>query len=41
MKGKKWLLAKEFSGVPTSENIKLVEYELVDELKPDGKYFSL
>lgn len=33
MKGKKWILAKQFSGVPTEENIKLVEYELPDELK--------
>jgi hypothetical protein len=36
IKGKKWILAKQFSGLPTDENLKLVEYELPDELQEDG-----
>lgn len=36
MKGKKWILAKQFSGVPTDENLKLVEYDLPDEMQPGG-----
>lgn len=34
MKAKKWVLAKSFSGIPTDENLKLVEFELPDELQP-------
>lgn len=37
MKGKKWILAKSFSGEPTEEHIKLVEYDLPDQLEPGGK----
>lgn len=37
MKGKKWILAKEFSGTPSEDNFKLVEYDLPDELQPGGK----
>jgi len=37
MKGKKWVLVKEFNGQPTAENLSLVEYDLPDELKPNGK----
>ena len=33
MKGKRWILAAEFSGNPTHENLKLEEFELPDELK--------
>ena len=36
IKGKKWILAKQFSGIPTDENLKLVEFELSDELQEDG-----
>lgn len=36
MKAQKWILAKQFSGVPTDENIKLVEFDLPDELKENG-----
>lgn len=36
MKAQKFVLAKQFSGIPTEENIKLVEYELDDNLK-DGE----
>lgn len=36
MKGQKWILAKQFSGFPTDENLKLVEYDLPDELQPGG-----
>ncbi len=43
MKAKKWVLVKKFDGVPTEENIKLVEFELDEELKENGllKYFEL
>jgi prostaglandin reductase 1 len=34
MKAQKWILAKKFNGDPTSENIKLVEFDLPDELQP-------
>lgn len=37
MKAKKWILAKKFTGVPNEENLKLVEEEIADELKPGGK----
>lgn len=33
MKAKRWVLAKQFNGVPTSENVVLEEFELPDELK--------
>mgnify|MGYP002787774002 CR=1 FL=1 len=33
MKGKKWIMKKQFSGLPTRENFELVEYELPGELK--------
>jgi prostaglandin reductase 1 len=35
MKAKKWILAKQFKGVPTEENLQLVEEDLPDELKPN------
>ena len=38
MIGKKWILAKPFSGQPSQENFKLVEYELPDELKENGRF---
>jgi len=37
MKAQKWILDKGFSGYPTDENIKLVEFEL-PELKEGGTY---
>jgi hypothetical protein len=40
MKGKKWILVKEFNGQPTLENLSLVEYDLPDELKPSGSCFA-
>lgn len=40
MQGKKWILAKQFSGTPTEENIKLVEYEVSEDLQPGGKSLS-
>ena len=36
MKAKKWIMAKGFHGVPTEENVKLVEFELPDELNEGG-----
>ena len=36
MKAKKWVLAKQFLGLPTGENLKLVEFDLPDELKEEG-----
>ena len=36
MKAKKWILEKAFSGLPTGENLKLIEYDLPDELKENG-----
>ena len=36
VKGKKWVLAKQFSGLPTDENLKLVEYEVSDDLQENG-----
>jgi NADPH-dependent curcumin reductase CurA len=33
MKGKRWILATPFSGIPTEENLKLEEFDLPDELK--------
>ncbi len=33
MKGKRWILATPFSGIPTGENLKLEEFDLPDELK--------
>ena len=32
MIGKRWVLAKPFSGIPTEENLKLEEFNLPDEL---------
>ena len=37
MKAQKYVLAKAFSGAPTEENIKLIEFELDDELKENGQ----
>jgi hypothetical protein len=37
MKAQKWILAKKFNGDPTEENIKLVEFDLPDELQPGGR----
>ena len=36
MKAQKWILVKQFSGFPSEENLKLVDIELPDELKPNG-----
>lgn len=36
MKAKKWILQKQFSETPTQENLKLVEFDLPDELQPGG-----
>ena len=36
MKAQKFELAKQFSGIPTEDNIKLIEFELNDELKELG-----
>lgn len=33
MKAKRWVLAKQFNGYPTAENIILEEFDLPDELK--------
>ena len=35
MKAKKWILAKRFEGLPTEENLRLVDEELPDDLKRD------
>jgi NADPH-dependent curcumin reductase CurA len=32
MIGKRWVLVKPFSGIPTEENLKLEEFNLPDEL---------
>jgi prostaglandin reductase 1 len=37
VKSRKWVLVKHFEGVPKDEDMQLVEEELVDELKEDGK----
>ncbi len=37
VKGKRWILAKSFEGVPNEENLKLYEYELSEELQQNGK----
>jgi hypothetical protein len=37
MKAQKWILAKPFSGVPAKDNFELVEFEIPDELKENGK----
>lgn len=36
MKAQKFIYAKQFSGTPTEENVKLVDFELDDNLKEDG-----
>ena len=36
MKAKKWVLVKQFSGIPTEENLKLIEFDLPDELQENG-----
>lgn len=36
MKAKKWILAKQFSGQANDQNFELVEYDLPDELQPNG-----
>jgi hypothetical protein len=36
MKAQKWVLAKKFAGFPTEENIKLVEFDLPNELQENG-----
>ena len=36
---KKWIVAKDFSGTITEENLKLVEYELPVDLKLGGNKF--
>ena len=36
LKGKKWVLAKESSGILAEENFKLVEYEVSEDLKENG-----
>ena len=41
MKAKKWILAKQFVGEANDENIKLVEFDLPDELEPERNYFAL
>ena len=35
MKAKKWILAKQWNGVPNEENLQLIEEEIPDELKRD------
>ncbi len=37
VKAKKWILVKKFEGFPKEENLELVEYEVSEDLKPDGK----
>lgn len=37
MKAKKWILAKHFEGEPKEENLQLVEFDLSDDLKENGK----
>ena len=36
MKAKKWVLVQQFSGIPTEENLKLIEFDLPDELQENG-----
>ena len=36
IKGKKWIVAKPFFGPLTDENLKLVEYDVPEELQPGG-----
>lgn len=36
IKGKKWVVAKPFFGPLTDENLKLVEYDVPEELQPGG-----
>ena len=36
MKAKKWVLVKQFSGIPTEENLKLIEFDSPDELQENG-----
>jgi hypothetical protein len=40
MKAQKWVLAKGFTGYPTDENVKLVEFEL-PELREGGILFQI
>ena len=37
MKGKKWIISKKFHGNLTEDNLKLVEFDLPDELKEKGQ----
>lgn len=36
IKGKKWVIAKPFFGPMTNDNLKLVEYDVPEELQPGG-----
>lgn len=36
MKAQKWVQVKPFSGEPSEDNLKLVEFDLADELQQDG-----
>lgn len=40
MKAKKWILSKGFHGLPSKDNLKLIEFDLQDELK-DGGIFQI
>ena len=36
MKAQKWIVEREFLGEPTSENLKLVDFEIPDDLCDGG-----
>jgi hypothetical protein len=36
MKGQKWVMVKGFQGLPTKENLKLVDYEVPEDLQDGG-----
>ena len=36
MKGHKWIYAKPFDGLPTEENLQLVEFDVPDQLGENG-----
>ena len=41
MKARKWVMVKHFDGEPKEEDLQLVEEELPDELKENGKHLFL
>ena len=41
VRAKKWILVKKFEGFPKQENLELVEYDVSEDLKPNGKNQNL